>query len=60
MRADGHQRIQMSLRQLILILGLHQRYAYHKVKNEVAKQGFQLGEGQVEADGTIKLGVSRW
>ena len=37
-----------------------QRYAYHKVKNEVAKQGFQLDEEQVEADGTIKLGVSRW
>lgn len=37
-----------------------QRYAYHKVKNEVAKQGFQLDEEQVEADGTIKLGVSKW
>ena len=37
-----------------------QRYAYHKVKNEVAKQGFQMDEEQVEADGTIKLGVSKW
>jgi hypothetical protein len=36
------------------------RYAYHKVKNEVAKQGFTLDEEQVEADGTIKLGVSKW
>lgn len=37
-----------------------QRYAYHKVKNEVVKQGFQLDEEQVDADGTIKLGVSKW
>jgi hypothetical protein len=37
-----------------------QRYAYHKVKNEVAKQGFSLDEETVEADGTIKIGVSKW
>jgi hypothetical protein len=36
------------------------RYAYHKVKNEVAKQGFSLDEESVEADGTIKIGVSKW
>jgi hypothetical protein len=36
------------------------RYAYHKVKNEVVKQGFSLDEESVEADGTIKLGVSKW
>ncbi len=36
------------------------RYAYHKVKAEVAKQGFELDEESVEADGTIKLGVSKW
>ena len=36
------------------------RYAYHKVKSEVAKQGFTLDEEEVEADGTIKLGVSKW
>ena len=36
------------------------RYAYHKVKNEVTKQGFTLDEEQVEPDGTIKLGVSKW
>lgn len=37
-----------------------QRYAYHKVKSEVAKQGFTLDEEDVQADGTIKLSVSKW
>jgi len=37
-----------------------QCYAKHKVKAEVAKQGFTLDEEQVEADGTIRLGVSKW
>ena len=37
-----------------------QRYAYHKVKTEAQKQGFTLDAEQVEADGTIKLGVSKW
>ncbi len=37
-----------------------QRYAYHKVKNEVQKQGFTLDEEAVAEDGTIKLGVSKW
>jgi len=37
-----------------------QRYAYHKVKKEVAAQGFTMDEEQVQADGTIKLGVSKW
>ena len=37
-----------------------QTYAKHKVKAEVAKQGFTLDEEQVEADGTIKLAVSKW
>jgi hypothetical protein len=37
-----------------------QRYAYHKVKKEAAAQGFTLDEENVEADGTIKLGVSKW
>jgi hypothetical protein len=39
---------------------LIQCYAKHKVKAEVAKQGFTLDEEVVEADGTIKLGVSKW
>ncbi|TMA17163.1 MAG: DUF1257 domain-containing protein [Deltaproteobacteria bacterium] len=39
---------------------LLQCYAKHKVKAEVAKQGFTLDEEQVEADGTIRLSVSRW
>jgi len=37
-----------------------QCYAKHKVKAEVAKQGFTLDEEQVETDGTIKLSVSKW
>ena len=35
-------------------------YAKHKVKAEVAKQGFTVDEEIVEADGTIKIGVSKW
>ena len=37
-----------------------QCYAKHKVKLEVEKQGFTLDAETVEADGSIKLGVSRW
>ena len=37
-----------------------QCYAKHKVKAEVARQGFTLDQEQVEADGTIKLSVSKW
>ena len=37
-----------------------QCYAKHKVKAEVVKQGFTLDEEIVEADGTIKIGVSKW
>ena len=37
-----------------------QCYAKHKVKAEVAKQGFTLDEEVVEADGTIRIGVSKW
>lgn len=39
---------------------LIQRYAYHKAKTEAAKQGFSLDEEAVEADGTIRLTVSKW
>jgi hypothetical protein len=35
-------------------------YAKHKVKAEVAKQGFTLDEEVVEADGTVRIGVSKW
>jgi Protein of unknown function (DUF1257) len=37
-----------------------QCYAKHKVKAEVAKQGFTLDEEEAFADGTIKLSVSKW
>ena len=37
-----------------------QCYAKHKVKAEVAKQGFTIDDEIVEADGTIKIGVSKW
>jgi len=30
------------------------------VKKEVAAQGFTMDEEQVQPDGTIKLGVSKW
>ena len=46
--------------QQVMMQKITQRYAYHKVKKEVAAQGFQMDEEQVEADGTIKLGVSKW
>jgi hypothetical protein len=34
-------------------------YAKHKVKREVAAQGFTLEEEQVEADGTVRLVVGK-
>lgn len=39
---------------------LIQRYAFHKAKEEALKQGFTIDEEGVEADGTIKMTVSRW
>ncbi len=35
-------------------------YAKHKVRAEVVKQGFTVDEEHVEADGTIRIGVSKW
>ena len=37
-----------------------QRYAFHKAKTEAEKQGFTIDEEAVEADGTIKMTVSRF
>lgn len=37
-----------------------QRYAYHSVLSETAKQGFQVAEQQNKADGSIRLVVQRW
>jgi hypothetical protein len=37
-----------------------QGYAYHTVRNESAKQGFQVSEEQKNVDGSIRLVVQRW
>ena len=37
-----------------------QRYAYHTVVGESAKQGFQVTEQQKNRDGSIRLVVQRW
>ncbi|WP_449418204.1 DUF1257 domain-containing protein [Phormidium nigroviride] len=37
-----------------------QRYAYHTVVNESAKQGFQVAEQKQNQDGSIRLVVQRW
>lgn len=37
-----------------------QRYAYHTVVQETAKQGFQLAEQQKNEDGSIRLVLQRW
>lgn len=37
-----------------------QRYAYHTVINETAKQGFEVAEQQKNEDGSIRLVVQRW
>ncbi len=37
-----------------------QRYAYHTVINETAKQGFQVAEQKNNQDGSIRLVVQRW
>ncbi|MBD2310656.1 DUF1257 domain-containing protein [Desertifilum sp. FACHB-1129] len=37
-----------------------QRYAYHTVVSESAKQGFQVAEKQKNEDGSIRLVVQRW
>ncbi len=37
-----------------------QRYAYHTVIKETARQGFQIAEQQKNEDGSIRLLVQRW
>jgi hypothetical protein len=37
-----------------------QRYAYHTVVNETAKQGFQIAEQQKNEDGSIRVVLQRW
>lgn len=37
-----------------------QRYAFHTVMSETAKQGFQVAEQQQNEDGSIRLVVQRW
>ena len=37
-----------------------QRYAFHTVVNETAKQGFQITEQQKNKDGSVRLVVQRW
>ncbi|MDJ1183102.1 DUF1257 domain-containing protein [Roseofilum casamattae] len=37
-----------------------QRYAYHTVLQETAKQGFQVTEQQDKQDGSIRLVLQRW
>lgn len=37
-----------------------QRYAYHTVVNETARQGFQISEQQKNQDGSIRLVLQRW
>ncbi|WAL61593.1 DUF1257 domain-containing protein [Thermocoleostomius sinensis] len=37
-----------------------QRYAYHTVVKETARQGFHVAEQQQNQDGSIRLVVQRW
>lgn len=37
-----------------------QRYAYHKVLSEVAKQGYTIETDEVTADKTISITVRKW
>jgi hypothetical protein len=39
---------------------VNQRYAYHTVRNEAAKQGFQVAEEVNNNDGSVRLVVQRW
>jgi hypothetical protein len=43
-----------------LIHRIQQRYAYHKVRLEVEKAGFDLVEEQVGKDNVIRMTVRRW
>lgn len=37
-----------------------QRYAYHTVVSETARQGFQVAEQEQNQDGSIRLVLQRW
>lgn len=37
-----------------------QKYAYHSVLTETAKQGFQVAEQKNQEDGSIRLVLQRW
>ena len=48
------------LREKAFLEPVMQRYAYHKVVAEMAKQGFSVVQETVAADQTVKLTVRRW
>lgn len=48
------------LRERTFLEPVMQRYAYHKVVDEVAKQGFQVVQETTGTDQTMKLTVRRW
>ena len=39
---------------------ISQRYAYHKIVHETARQGFAIAEHKQQNDGSIRLVVQRW
>lgn len=51
----------MQMLQINKIMGqIQQRYAYHKVLQEMSKAGFSLVEEQVGNDQVIRMTVRRW
>jgi hypothetical protein len=48
------------LREQAFLNPVMQRYAYHTVVDQVAKQGFQVVQETVGTDSTVKLTVRRW
>lgn len=66
---DGHYQVvadwwgverDAGLREQKFLEPVARRYAYHKVVQEVAKQGFQVVQETTAADQTVKLTVRRW
>lgn len=42
------------------VRNVNQRYAYHKVVDEVTRRGYMVSEDEVTADNTIRLVVRKW
>ena len=58
--ADWWALEEQGIKQKVLVQQIMQRYAYHEVKEQVARQGYTIEKQEVDEDGSIRLKVGAW